>query len=241
MLERSDPPASEILSFALFALGEEGAAADFTIDAMVHNFAAQQLGDGSWAYRGILRPPTSDSLFSNTAIGIRVFKQFAPPARKSEFDDRIARAARILSSAEPATTEDAVMQLLGLTWAGADADKLKRLQQKLAGLQRENGGWGQTPYLASDAYATGSALHALHESGLAADSAVYRRGVAFLLKTQAADGSWQVASRAPKFQPYFEGGFPYHHDQWISQWGTGWAAIALADSLPARTTSADVR
>jgi hypothetical protein len=36
-----------------------------------------------------------------------------------------------------------------------------------------------------------------------------------------------VRSRAPKFQPFFESGFPYGHDQWISQMATGWAAAAL--------------
>src|SRR5262249_24906495 len=98
-------------------------------------------------------------------------------------------------------------------------------------------GWAQTPYLASDAYATGTALHALHESGASLESAAYQKGLAFLLKTQAADGSWHVASRAPKFQPYFEGGFPYGHDQWISQWATGWATIAFAHSLPEKTAA----
>jgi ankyrin repeat protein len=238
LLERSDPPASEVLSFALFALAEQGTKPDLTIDAMVHNFAAQQLGDGSWKYRGILRPPTSDSIFSNTALAIRVLKEFAPPARKSEFDERIARAVRALSAAEPVTTEDAVMQLLGLAWAGTDSAKLREVQMNVIALQRADGGWPQTPLLASDAYATGTALHALYESGMATNSPAYRKGVAFLLKTQAEDGSWHVVSRAPKFQPYFEGGFPYGHDQWISQWATGWAAIALAHALPEKAGKA---
>jgi squalene cyclase len=122
--------------------------------------------------------------------------------------------------------------VLGLQWAGADSAKIAKAAKALAALQRADGGWAQTSLLSSDAYATGTALHALHESGTAADSPSYRKGVAFLLRTQAADGSWHVASRAPKFQPYFEGGFPYGHDQWISQWGTGWAAMALAHALP---------
>ena len=49
-----------------------------------------------------------------------------------------------------------------------------------------------------------------------------------LLRTQLADGSWHVRSRAAKFQPYFESGFPHGHDQWISSAGTAWAAIGLA-------------
>ena len=50
----------------------------------------------------------------------------------------------------------------------------------------------------------------------------------FLSSTQRADGSWYVGSRSAKFQPYFESGFPYEHDQWISSMATGWATAALA-------------
>jgi squalene cyclase len=57
------------------------------------------------------------------------------------------------------------------------------------------------------------------------------KGIKFLLATQSVDGSWRVASRATKFQEYFESGFPYGHDQWISTMATGWAANALALSI----------
>jgi hypothetical protein len=53
------------------------------------------------------------------------------------------------------------------------------------------------------------------------------------LSTQAANGSWRVASRAPKFQAYFNSGFPYAGDQWISAWATAWSTMALAQTLPA--------
>jgi squalene cyclase len=241
MLGRTDSPTPLIESNALFALAQEGVPADRTIDALVNSLAARQLPGGYWIYRSVMRPPTSDSLFSTTAFAIRALREYAPPARKAEFDERIARAVRALESAEPATTEDHVMLLLGLKWAGADSAKIGKAAKAVAGLQREDGGWAQTPRLSSDAYATGTALHALFESGMAADSPAYRKGVAFLLRTQAADGSWYVASRAPKFQPYFEGGFPYGHDQWISQWGTGWAAIALSHALPDLRAAVDRR
>ena len=49
----------------------------------------------------------------------------------------------------------------------------------------------------------------------------------FLLKTQLADGSWFVRSRALPIQPHFESDFPYGKDQFISAAGTNWAAMAL--------------
>src|SRR5207237_2768547 len=58
---------------------------------------------------------------------------------------------------------------------------------------------------ASDAYATGSTLVALHlAGGMATARPVYRRGLAFLIRTQRDDGSWFVKSRSHPFQAYFE-------------------------------------
>ena len=96
------------------------------------------------------------------------------------------------------------------------------------------------PNLGSDAHSTGVALHALRETGFvsAADLA-HRRGVQYLLSTQYPDGSWHVRSRAVPFQPYFQSGFPFEHDQWISAAATGWAAEALARSI--ETSAAGIR
>jgi hypothetical protein len=134
-------------------------------------------------------------------------------------------AAAWLEKAEPLTTEDRIMQILGIVWAGRKPPS-NRVRQ-LISQQRAGGGWGQTGNLPSDAYATGEALWALHESGMTPSDAVYRRGVDYLLGTQQQDGTWHVVTRALGFQPYFESGFPHGHDQWISQSGTAMASIAL--------------
>jgi ankyrin repeat protein len=229
LLERMDPPVSIILIYSLFGISAERADPDRITDAMVHNIAAQQHADGGWGSFGIMRPPTMDSGFSTTAFAVRVLRDYAPPARKAEFDGRIARAAKWLMKAESTTTEDIVMQALGVRWSGGNAD---RMAKRLLSLQRSDGGWAQTQYLKSDAYATGTALYALKEAGVSTTDSAYRKGVAYLLSTQAQDGSWYVASRAPKFQPYFDGGFPYGHDEWISMWATGYATVALSNVLP---------
>ena len=120
------------------------------------------------------------------------------------------------------------MQLVGLRWAGADTDALRRLAKVILAAQRADGGWSQRSELRSDAYATGQTLYALSVGAVVSPrEPAYQKGVKYLLSTQYADGSWYVRSRAPKFQPYFESGFPYGHDQWISQMATGWAAAAL--------------
>ena len=145
----------------------------------------------------------------------------------------MAAGRRWLERATATTTEDRNMQLIGLECVGASEETLRRLAKTILSSQREDGGWAQTRFLSSDAYATGQTLVALVNTGMLKPSdAAYRRAANYLLATQHADGSWLVRSRSPKFQPYFESGFPYGHDQWISAMATGWATAALAFGLP---------
>jgi len=196
-------------------------------DALVHLLAAKQRREGNWVGVGATRAPMQDGDFSRTALAIRALTVYATPARRPEYDLRVARAAAWLSAQRPLTTEDHVMQLLGLYWAKSGAAVRRHRIKELLALQRGDGGWAQTPHLAGDAYATGQALYTLRELGLPATNASLQRGAMFLLRTQRDDGAWHVKSRAMKIQPYFESGFPYEHDQWISQAGTAWATIGL--------------
>jgi squalene cyclase len=94
--------------------------------------------------------------------------------------------------------------------------------------QGSDGGWAQTPSLPRDAYATGQSLVALKEAGVVTPAdAAYKRGAQFLMNTQGEDGSWYVRSRSIPFQPYFDSGFPYGPDQFISAAATNWATMAL--------------
>ena len=121
---------------------------------------------------------------------------------------------------------------LGPYVVGCVGSDLKNAAQTLLALQRSDGGWSGNPYMKTDAYATSVALVALAESKvIKVNDPPYRRGIDYLLSTQFPDGSWHVRSRAIKFQPYFESGFPFGHDQWISAAATAWAAQALALSI----------
>jgi ankyrin repeat protein len=232
ILQRVDPPgAMDSLMYSVLHLAVEGGVPDHTVDAIVHNIAGEQRSAGNWTIAGIARPPMEDGDFSRTAICLRSLAASPLPGRKAEFDQRIQRAAAWLKASAPRTTEDRSMQLLGLKWANTDRHDLDERLKKLISLQRADGGWAQTPDLTSDAYATGQVLHTIHELGVPATNQVYRQGVAYLLRTQLPDGSWHVASRAPKFQPYFQGGFPHDHDQWISSSATAWATMALTHAI----------
>jgi hypothetical protein len=226
LFQVQDPAAGvDSQQFSLMQMAGSGLAPTLATDSLVHHIAAMQRKEGDWPNYGSARPPLEDGGFSHTAKGIRALSLYAIPGGKDEFDDRIARAAAWLEKAEPRTTEDRTMQILGIAWAGRKVQSNR--VQELVAKQGSDGGWGQTDNLPADAYATGEALWALHEAGVPASDSVYRRGVNYLLRTQQEDGSWHVVSRAFSFQPYFQSGFPYGHDQWISQAGTAMASIAL--------------
>jgi hypothetical protein len=176
-----------------------------------------------------IRPPLTSDDFLTTAMTIYALTVYSPVIEKADTESRLARAAAWLASSQAMTTQERAFQLLGLGWAKGDTAAIDRATRSLVDTQRSDGGWAQLPTMGSDAYATGQALYALSVAGnVQADNSVYQRGVKYLLRTQAPDGSWHIKSRSLPIQPYFESGFPYGHDQWISAAGTSWASMALS-------------
>ncbi len=228
------------IAYGLLGLRASHYAADDMTDAMVRQILRTQRADGSWG-DFIRRPPMEDGQFVATAWVALAVRDYAPAGFEREAADSQARSATWLAQREPANHNEAVFQLLGLHWSGVPVNRLGASVERLVLSQRPDGGWGQLAGIESDAWATGSALYALHEAGkIPTSAAVYQRGVAFLLRTQFEDGSWWVRGRSWPFQPHFNGQFPHGKDQWISQGATAWAAMALLLTLdpvrPAATT-----
>ena len=141
----------------------------------------------------------------------------------------VDRARAWLTTAPATVTEERAFRLLGLRWSNTPNDVIARAARDLLAAQKADGGWAQVETMTSDAYATGEALVALRESGVVESTdRAYRKGIEFLLRTQIDDGSWIVETRAVPIQAYFESGFPYGVNQWISAAATGWATTALA-------------
>src|SRR5688500_17941349 len=196
---------------------------------------SRQNRDGDWD--GFhQRPPSSYSRFTMTALGLRAVQVYHHASQKGAATAAVARARKFLESRPARSTEEHAYRIIGLKWAGADRNTLQRFARELKAAQRPDGGWGALPGRDSDVYATAQARVALREGGVGEIDPGWSRGVEYLVKTQAADGSWRVKSRltppAPLSPPYFDAGYPDGHDQFISMTGAAWAVMALAYALP---------
>lgn len=217
---------------ALFTLELAGHGPDESTAAVAGYLLKDQADRDHWR-TGSNRPPTEASDFTTTYLALRALRAWGPAAKLDarKVARRVESARAWLVKTPAKDTEDRVFRLLGLKEVGADAKEVSAAAWELLRKQRPDGGWSQLDggTHASDAYATGSALVALHEAGgLKADAPAYRAGVAYLLKAQRPDGTWFVKSRSKPFQPYYESGFPHEKDQFISIATTGWATTALA-------------
>ena len=167
-----------------------------------------------------------DGDISRTATAIRALAMYAPAGRKAEAQRRIDRAAAWIATAPTKNIDGMNMQLLGLEPSGARGVRGSPGCGNYPPMQRPDGGWGQTANLASEPTPLDYALY--HARTRCTVSRSLSARVCSTVQTQAADGSWYVKSRAPKFQLVLDTIFPYGHDQWISSWATAWSATALS-------------
>jgi ankyrin repeat protein len=208
-------------------------------DAMSGALLDFQRADGSWIAPA-RRPPMEDGALVATAWGARALQLYPPAGRARDVRRALRRTRAYLAKQPMRDLNDRIFQLMGLAWSGEVPRRMKPFAENLIALQNPDGSWSQFPTLHGDAWATGSALVALHRAGLATSDAAYTRGVTFLLQTQFDDGSWWVPSRSLPTQVYFDGGFPHGRDQWISAAGTAWAMIALLDTLEPTVSASQV-
>jgi ankyrin repeat protein len=226
----SDPTPNE--SLLLMAAHAAGVPRDLTTAVYARRMARWQR-DNHWVTSDF-RPPHSSSVFTATATAIRAIQDYMPDERADERDATVQRARQWLMATNATSTEDAAFRLLGLVWARATADERAEARRDLLARQQPSGGFSQLPGYPADAYSTGEALFALHEAGDPPTDRSWQKGAAFLISSQAADGSWRVRTRmispAHISPPYFSTGFPYAKDEFLSYAGSCWAVMALASA-----------
>ncbi|HXP84724.1 MAG TPA: ankyrin repeat domain-containing protein [Bryobacteraceae bacterium] len=228
----NDPTPND--SFLLMAGHAAGLPQDLTTEVLARRLVRWQR-DGHWITSDF-RPPHSSSIFTATATAVRAIQLYMPEELRAEQEASLREARAWLAATRPLSTEDAAFRLLGLRWAGADEAEVAAARRDLLAMQAGGGGWPQTSNYSADAYSTGEALYALHETGTAAGGRAWLRGVRFLISTQAADGTWRVRTRmlspAEVSPKYFTTGFPYQKDEYLSYAGSCWAVMALLAAIP---------
>jgi N-acyl-D-amino-acid deacylase len=219
--------ANTTIGYALMMLESAQYKPDETTTAMVEFLLKQQKDDGRWQVSAN-RPPSESNNITTTAVAVRGLRAFATTEQRERANAAIDHARKWLLNASAPDTEEKVFRLLGLKWADATKQQVQAAADALLATQNANGGWAQLPDMQSDAYATGSALFALHEAGgVSITNPAYQRGIAFLLKTQNPDGSWVVKTRSRPIQVLFDNGDPGGESQFISMNATSWATMAL--------------
>ncbi len=223
------PAFTTTAGYDLISLHDAGYAPGLLTDAYVRCLLVEQLPNGEWSNPAGERPPLSaQTAIPGTALSARAVQLYATPALASQVKASVLAARAYLLWARPVTEDDYAYRLLGLSWGGANPSDITAAARDILAQQRADGGWAQTPDMATDAFATGHALSAITVAQPAlVKSESYRRAVDYLMRNQEKDGSWHVRSRAFGFQPYFDSGFPHGHDQWISMAATSYSAIAL--------------
>lgn len=221
---------------ALISMHDLGVPASTSFEATAQMLVKLQRPEGYWATTDA-RPPQIASRFTQTVFAMEAINDYLPEQAAAEKRAVLARAKHWLLTSPPRDNEDRAMQLFGLKTAGASKQEMEPIAKFLIREQRPDGGWAQLKTRESDAYATGKILVVLQETGaLRTSDPVYQRGVAYLLKTQAPDGSWHVKTRllspAELSPPPFDFKLPYDDDYIISYFGTGWADQALMLTLP---------
>lgn len=198
---------------------------------LASHWSEAQMEDGSFAGRKgwppIFNTPQIHTLTAVTALDSR--PQNLPLSRDAaDLLDSIRKEARTFLAKQPAdeTHQGLVLRLLDVS--RSDTSEALALKDKFIGLQRKDGGWAQTSDRDSDAFATGQSLYALNQAGVSDSDPAVRRALAFLAKTQLADGTWPMQSR-----PNPETGRPADDLNPITYAAAAWATIGMAQHVKA--------
>jgi hypothetical protein len=219
------------MGYVLWSLSSSQYPGEKATAITVHRLLQRQDADGHW-YGGNGRPPLEYYAITATALVVKGIQDYSTPGMQPRVNQAVKNAREWLTKTTAPANEEKVFQLLGLYWTKAPPSVIKEKARVLLSKQQSNGGWSQLETLETDAYATGQALYALHQSNMLKTSdAAYQKGIEYLMGIQHKDGSWLVQSRTHPFQPPIVSGFPFDSNQFISAAGSSWATLALLESI----------
>ena len=174
--------------YVLISLAAAGHPADASTDALVRLLRRGQFPDGRWV--SPVRPPSEASVFTATAVSLRGIQLYGNP-RSAADRAAIASASRLAAQGDTGEHRGCDVSIVR-----ARAGRTRRAQERRAAIdallaaQKADGGWAQLDYRASDAYATGQVLVALHEAGVSGN---HRRISAACATCSTRNSRWFVA------------------------------------------------
>lgn len=245
LLERIDQPRdmrpgwsmvnSSALTLAVMAqcLPKQDALSADDLKRITAHLLRHQEADGSWAWSSAPAKNRPPPFFESDEVATRL-GEIALSDRGSEestepspiHEARRKAAAWREASSRTDTTQALVLDLLAKVIEKMPAEIVQPAVNRLIERQREDGGWGQVPDAASDAYATGQVLYVLNLAGVARERDQVRRGVTFLVSTQREDGSWPMKRRS------HPGVTPSDFVVPITYFGSAWGTLGLLRSAP---------
>lgn len=205
------------------------------VNIVARHLARHQEEDGAWVLPPPANgaPPTWESRETLALLALLAWEPFVPNDSDAAYAARASRqkAVEWLNKTEPTgTTQSLTLRLLYEVRTGKPADQVRAGADQLLSRKNSDGGWSQTPELASDAYATGQALYVLSFAGVAPERPEIQQAVAFLTATQRDDGSWPMKSRN---HPGVESTRnPIRNPIPITYFGSAWAALGLVRFVP---------
>jgi squalene-hopene cyclase-like protein len=213
-------------ALALGADAEPDAVSQAGLKRLVETVKSDQIESGAWASWPETRPP----IFGNSDESMTVLATLAvlPAAATGDDSAKAVRDKGVQWLTETKTDDDPqsiAMRLVLWQRLNRPAQEREPLLRRIQERQNADGGWSQSPDMASDAWATGQSLYALAHAGLKPAEPVIVRGQAFLIKTQREDGSWPMTSRPTK--PKGEGSKSLIP---ITGAGSAWAVLGLVRS-----------
>jgi hypothetical protein len=182
---------------------------------LLRQIVSKQVSDGSWGHPLDERVPLGGPVEDIAILSRLALLQSGDTSPM--VSDCINKAGSWLAANQDKTSRQGRnLRLLMTLQEGKPAAELSPTIASILTEQNVDGGWSQTPEMASDAYATGQTLYVLARAGVKPEAPEMKRGVEFLTRTQREEGSWPMTSRvnAKNLSP-------------ITGAGTGWAVLGL--------------
>lgn len=214
------------LALAMEADRAPNPAVDASYKRLLQTVKDDQMENGAWASW----PETRQPIFGNSderTTAAAVLALWAAAAAGDEAAKSASQKGIKWLTETPSDADPQSQALRVIVWKRycLPMEQVAPIVDQIRHRQNPDGGWSQTPDMASDAWATGQALYALTDAGAATNDASIRRGQDFLIQSQRADGSWPMISRPIK--PAGEGSKSLVP---ITAAGSAWAVMGLARS-----------